>query len=103
MNTLTRKVECALNRRDDSASKRKELEEFERLYDECGDIEPDPFHYSIEKALGLPYHKKGDSSSSRTASGQHPLRPPPQPHPLRPHSRSHPSYSLKPRSSKYSI
>lgn len=70
--TLTKKVERALNRRDDSASKRKELEEFQRLCDEYGYIfEPEPFNYSIEAAFGLPYRKKGDDR----AAVHHPRNP----------------------------
>ena len=43
---------------EDVISKQKNLEKAERLNDLYEEIKPDPFHYSIEQAMGLPSYDK---------------------------------------------
>jgi hypothetical protein len=56
--TLKEKVEQTLKRLDDIVEKQGNLEKAERLNDRYSEIEPDPFHYSIEQAIGLPSYDK---------------------------------------------
>lgn len=56
---LTEKVEKALEKQEDMLFKQKNIEKAIRLDKQYSHIEPDPFHYSVEQAIGLPCHNKG--------------------------------------------
>ena len=59
--TVVKKVERVLNTLDEVVSKQNNLKEADRLNELYKEIEPDPFHYSIERAMGLPTKSKRGS------------------------------------------
>ncbi|ADE39189.1 hypothetical protein [Candidatus Puniceispirillum marinum] len=54
---LARKVEDVLKMHENK-SKQDNLDEAERLDEKFENVEPDPFRYSIEQAIGLPAFTK---------------------------------------------
>ena len=59
--TIIKRVEQVLDTLDSAVLKEKSLEKAERLNEQYKEIKPDPFHYSIEQAVGLPAQDKYDS------------------------------------------